>query len=266
MCNEIDNCEINVKKLHKQAILTHFPEKDFNVIVYGTIGSTNTEARRLLEKGNEPPFLLVSEEQTAGRGRHGNSFFSPESGLYYTLVIRPEHIEEAIAKTTIAAAVSLLEAIRETAAITCEIKWVNDLYYQNRKVAGILCEAPRIHSQSVKDIIIGIGVNISQSVFPEELIGKAGSLGRPDLDRNRLAGILTSKLLYWCSHLNDPKLIALYKKHSFLLGKEVSFLLNGTEHQGTARDITADGNLIVEGSETWILSSGEVSLSRWESK
>ena len=251
------------KKLDKSEILKHFAKPVCNVIVYEVTDSTNTRARDMLMHGAPAPFLLAAEEQTAGRGRHGNSFFSPDSGLYYSLVIKPENYESAVAKTTIAAAVSLQEAILETAGISCGIKWVNDLYLNRKKVAGILCEAPRLPSGDPAGIIIGIGINIAQKEFPEELKDKAGSLNRPDLDRNILTAVLTDRLLYWCGCLESPELMKAYKDASVLLGKEVSFVQNGKTITGIAEDINTDGNLIVHADRTYVLNSGEISLTSW---
>ena len=103
------------------------------------------------------------------------------------------------------------------------IKWVNDLYLNGLKVAGILCEAPRNLQNEVMGIIIGIGINVSVREFPEELRGKAGSLNRPDLDRNQLAASLTDRLMHWTEDLSNPELIAQYRRRSFLIGKNVSF-------------------------------------------
>ena len=110
MRDEIDKTSEKTKKLSSFAILKQFHGNPFSVIVYDTIDSTNTEARRLLQQGKEPPFLLLANEQSSGRGRHGNSFFSPESGLYYTFVT--EVTEKAKERATIAAAVSLQEAVQ----------------------------------------------------------------------------------------------------------------------------------------------------------
>ena len=156
------------KKLSRTDILTYVSERLADVIVYEQIGSTNTEARRMLAEGKPTPFLLAAMSQTAGRGRRGNTFFSPESGLYMTLALKPDEYKSAIARTTIAAAVSLYEAILETTGIVCGIKWVNDLYFEQKKIAGILCEAPRGTSGQPLGILIGIGVNVAQKEFPDD--------------------------------------------------------------------------------------------------
>lgn len=260
MTDEIDNVQKMYKKLAVSAVLKHFRTMQVPVIVYDTIDSTNTRARALLEEGKKPPFVLAANEQTAGRGRHGNSFFSPESGLYYTLVIHPRDMQAAIEKTTIAAAVSLRAAIAELSGISCGIKWVNDLYLDHRKVAGILCEAPCGRDGVPSGIIIGIGVNVSQKEFPAELRDKAGSLNCPDLDRNALTARLTEHLLSWCEHLNDPELIDEYRRYSIVLGHEVEFMRDGKRICGRAVDIREDGSLVVEAEQPHILNSGEISL------
>ena len=264
MTVESDKLQKKSKKISKSAILKHFTEPPMRVIVYSVTDSTNTQAKALLRQGEQPPFLLVAEEQTAGRGRHGHTFFSPESGMYFTLAIKPENLDLALQKATVAAAVSLRETIEQLTGLKCEIKWVNDLYLNQRKIAGILCEAPRDSHGQIAGIIIGIGVNVCQKVFPEEIKDTAGSLGMPDLDRNHLAALLTERLLYWLAHLGDPSLIREYKKHSLLLGKNVTFSINGRQITGIAADINEDGNLIVTADETYTLNSGEISLLSWQ--
>ena len=253
-----------MNRITEENIRAHLRRQDIDITVFPVTDSTNTRARDMLKDGRKPPFLVIAEEQTAGRGRRGNSFFSPVSGLYYTLVIDPEDKGTATEKTTIAAAVSVRDAILQTAGIDCDIKWVNDLYLEGKKVCGILCEAPRDRNNQLQGIIIGIGVNIARDDFPEELKDKAGSLGRPDLDRNILAAELTNLLLDYSDDPGNPAILESYKKHSFLLGKEVSFVINGETHTGTASDINESGNLVVRGERTWILSSGEVSLTSWK--
>ena len=264
MRNNIVKEDNMIKKMNKNDILRLLKSPVSDVTVYTVTDSTNTRAREMMLEGKKAPFLVASEEQTGGRGRHGNSFFSPDSGLYYTLVIQPENLDLAIQKTTLAAAVSLYEAILETIGIACGIKWVNDLYLDGRKIAGILCEAPRSKNNEIMGIIIGIGINIAANEFPEELKDKAGSLNRPDLDRSLLTAVLTDRLMHWTAKLDSPELIEAYRSHSFLIGKDVSFVQNGTEISGTVTDINEEGNLVVDAGQTYVLSSGEVSLKSWK--
>ena len=145
-----------------------------------------------------------------------------------------------------------------------DIKWVNDIYYKNKKIAGILTEATTsIENGQVTDVIIGVGFNFSIKDFPEDLKDKAGSLfdKKPPISRNELIAEI-----WKCFYESDPEeLIYLYKQRSFVLGQEVSFSQNNTNYKGLAKDVSDSGQLLVQldnGQEIW-LNSGEVSLSSW---
>ena len=112
-----------------------------DVVCFSTIDSTNTEARRRAQELSGP-LLLAAETQTAGRGRQGHSFYSPKgSGLYMTIALPIRLPLKDAALATQAMAVAALNAVRETGGPRLGIKWVNDLYYQGKKAAGILTEA-----------------------------------------------------------------------------------------------------------------------------
>ena len=145
-----------------------------------------------------------------------------------------------------------------------DIKWVNDIYYKNKKIAGILTEATTsIENGQVTDVIIGVGFNFSIKDFPEDLKDKAGSLfdKKTPISRNELIAEI-----WKCFYESDPEeLIYLYKQRSFVLGREVSFSQNNTNYKGLAKDVSDSGQLLVQldnGQEIW-LNSGEVSLSSW---
>ena len=146
-----------------------------------------------------------------------------------------------------------------------DIKWVNDIYYKNKKIAGILTEATTsIENGQVTDVIIGVGFNFSIKDFPADLKDKAGSLfdKKPPISRNELIAEI-----WKCLYESDPEeLIYLYKQRSLVLGREVSFSQNNTDYKGLAKDVSDSGQLLVQlenGQEIW-LNSGEVSLSSWE--
>ena len=247
------------------AIFCSWMKTNAEVIVLEETGSTNQYAKQMLADGVKPPFLVIAGEQNAGRGRGDHSFYSHADGFYYTLVIDPADTSD-LSIVTIAAAVSLYEAVQSVFGIECSIKWINDLYYNNKKTGGILCEAPWKSDGRLDGIIIGIGVNLSPMDFPEELKDKAGSLGLEDPDRNRLAGVLTDRIITWCSQRDKSALLQQYRSRSFLLGLTVSFELNGRTITGTAADINDAGNLIVDAGQIYTLDSGEVSLQNWTVK
>jgi len=237
------------------------------VHVFEETDSTNNVLKKMTGEPAEY-IAAVTSKQTAGRGRKGHSFVSPKGGLYLSLLYHPkEDSDEAVylSRTTLAAAVSTVEAIELTFGIRTEIKWVNDIYCNGKKAGGILCEAPRNIDGSLAGIIIGIGINCGSYDLPDELKDTACTLGIEDPDLETLTANILNRLVYWIHHLKDPVLLNKYRSKSFLLGKKVSFVQNGIRYEGVAEDINEDGNLVVAGSEDagMVLNSGEVSLSSW---
>lgn len=246
------------------------------VIVFDEIDSTNDEAKRLLQSDDvEDGLYLIANAQTAGRGRQGHSFYSPaDTGLYVSMVrTDPEVLHPAtLSKMTLAAAVATAEAIEEAAGVSPKIKWVNDLYYNDRKVCGILTESVGWLDDRPRAVVIGIGINCSTVLFPEDIMDTAGALTTGDIDfidRNRLAVALRARLLYWTEHLTDPLLLREYRNRSYLTGKEIMFERDHQKFRGIARDIDDKGRLLVELTSALIpesedqlvaLDSGEVHL------
>ena len=143
-----------------------------------TVDSTNAFAVRLLA-GNKPPphgTLVVAEQQSAGRGRLGRKWISaPGLGLYFTVIIRPEIPSSLGPLMTLAAAVAAHESIERVTGLDVDIKWPNDLLVGNKKVCGILCEL-QAELDRVSSIAMGIGINVNQSEFPDEIAPIATSL------------------------------------------------------------------------------------------
>ncbi|MBP5271477.1 MAG: biotin--[acetyl-CoA-carboxylase] ligase, partial [Clostridia bacterium] len=253
------------------------------VRVYPVIDSTNEEAKRLLSTSEaEDNMLLVANEQTAGKGRQGHSFYSPaDTGLYLTLVrTRPEVMDPVwLSRLTLAAAVAASEAVEQCTATRPLIKWVNDLYLGGRKVAGILTESVGWTGDRPEAVLIGIGINCSTVHFPEDIHETAGSLlagtggdTEDTLDRNRLAACVWERLSDLTDHLMDDCLLDEYRSRSLLTGKKVRFERNGLSYTGIAKDIDEHGRLLVELTSAIIpksedqliaLDSGEVHHTDW---
>lgn len=181
-----------------------------------------------------------------------------------SLHLKPNLPFDQIPSYTILTAGAIYKAIKNLTLMDIDIKWVNDIYYKNKKIAGILTEATTsIENGQVTDVIIGVGFNFSIKDFPEDLKDKAGSLfdKKPPISRNELIAEI-----WKCFYESDPEeLIYLYKQRSFVLGQEVSFSQNNTNYKGLAKDVSDSGQLLVQldnGQEIW-LNSGEVSLSSW---
>lgn len=228
------------------------------VTVLTEVDSTNSEAKRLAAKGCDNPLLIISESQTAGRGRMGRSFFSPNgTGLYMSFMYRPETEFSDTVTVTSASAVAVVRALEEMTDLTARIKWVNDVYVSGKKVCGILTEAV---TGEQTHVIVGIGINITTDEFPDEIEQKAASIGKP-LDRNLLAASITKHLCELIEGLPQRTFLTEYREKSMVLGRTVEFTKQGESKVGTAVDIDRNGGLIVDTDSGKItLNTGEISL------
>ena len=234
------------------------------VRVYRTLDSTNQEAQRLLSSGENCPLLILSEEQSAGRGRRGRSFYSPAvEGLYMTLALRPRVALSEAALLTAAAAVSVSQAVEALCGCTCQIKWVNDVYLDGKKLCGILTEASgSFEMDALSSVCVGIGVNVHTRAFPEEFAARAASLYPLPVSRNRLAAEIAVRVLDFAADLPARRFLAEYRARSLALGHEVAFVKNGEEKRAWAVNINENGALVVryaDGREE-TLNAGEVRL------
>ena len=238
--------------------------RTFPVFSYDVIDSTNTEAKRLIESGQDGDFLVLADAQTAGRGRLGRSFFSPKgSGLYLSLVLSLHDTPFECLSLTAAAAVAVSRSIEELTGIRTGIKWVNDLYLDGKKLCGILAEAVNDPQQSaVKAVVLGIGINLLPASYPEELKDIVTSLNVPSLDREELVYRICSRLLAYRDRPDNASLMEEYRERSVVLGKRIRFLQDGTEHFGTASGIGENGELLVtdDAGSLHTLSTGEITV------
>jgi BirA family biotin operon repressor/biotin-[acetyl-CoA-carboxylase] ligase len=157
------------------------------LLFFETIGSTNDEAARqssVISRQSSVPshqssvgLVVIADEQTAGRGRRGHTWFSPPgSGLYVSVVLTPaSSVDPALATTllTLAAGVALAEGIEQATALRVDLKWPNDLQVTRRKLGGILAESSGDRPEAV---VVGYGINVRSTAFPPELRDRATSL------------------------------------------------------------------------------------------
>ena len=160
-------------------------------IALAAVDSTNAYAKTLLKEGREPPFLVTAESQTMGRGRLGKRFFSPQGGLYMSLALKYSGSEE---KTTLAAAAAVCRMLERHCDGRPQIKWVNDILVDGKKVCGILCEAVCGPTGRIGAVIVGVGVNTGQCPFPEDIRDIAGTV-RSDISNDVLAGEIAEELM-----------------------------------------------------------------------
>lgn len=228
---------------------------------FAEIDSTNNEAKRQALAGYSAPMLFVADSQTAGRGRMGRSFYSPNStGLYMSYLYKPQGSIADAVTVTAAASVAVVRAIEELSDLKPLIKWVNDIYLDGKKVAGILTESVT-DRQGVASVIVGIGINIDTDFFPEDIKSVAGSLG-VGLSRDTLAKTVVTHLKSLVEGLSERLFLEDYINHSLVLGREVVYIIQGVEYTAKAVGIDENAGLVVEdnnGNRT-TLSTGEISV------
>ncbi len=233
---------------------------------FPTTGSTNDVAARLAASGAGEGTTVAAEAQTAGRGRLGRTWFSPQgAGLYVSVVIRPDPAssqppgawpgQPALAlpaMLTLAAGVALAEAVRETTGLAVEIKWPNDLVYERRKLAGILAEASA-QGVVLDFVVLGFGVNIRAVTYPPEVAHRATSieaeLGRP-VDRGLLFARALARLSACRASLRSGDIAGLLDRWRRLAPSAVGSRVEWHGPDGTASGRTAglgaDGALLVD--------------------
>jgi BirA family biotin operon repressor/biotin-[acetyl-CoA-carboxylase] ligase len=237
--------------------------------IHEQLSSTNIELKQLAQAGAPQCTTVIAREQTAGRGRMGRSFYSQkDTGLYISCLLRPNCAPTDLMHLTCATGVAVTRATQKACGATPQIKWINDLVMGNKKLGGILTELS-ISPQTglVEYAIVGIGINCLQDEFPEDLSQIATSLllsTGATCSPARLAAFLIGELFDMAQTLLSDKnsWIESYRKSCITLNKEVMVHIGDHHFAATAKDIDADGSLVVllpDGTEK-ILSSGEASV------
>lgn len=255
--------------LDAQVIREQFtPEVSIEAIqVLANSESTQLDARQATMTENPVTTLVVADTQNAAKGRFGRPFAAqPSKGIYMSLLLNPQKVFAELPQYTVVMAVAVAKAIDKLAAKNTQIKWVNDIYLDGKKVCGILSEAMSdVETMQISHIIIGVGINVSikQADFGPELQQKATSIfpdGQATFARNELIAEVMNQFYYY---LDKPaETIRSYREKSFVLGKQVGFTRQGIDYVGKAVDITDLGELVVAiNGQKQLLSSGEISLS-----
>ena len=244
---------------YKEEMDTSKSSLDTNGILIPTItvveetGSTNSDMKAMLLEEKLPEgTVLLTDYQTAGRGRRGRQFFSPKGcGIYFSILTRPKKEAVDALVITTHAAVAVVRAVKELYGISLSIKWVNDLFYEGKKV--LYC-------------VMGIGLNLftPRGGYPDALKKIAGSLFGEynaeklnSVNRNQL---LATILYHYFSLCEETEVLEEYRDKNLVLGRTVRFLENGKEQVGRVKRITDKGELQIEteAREEKTLLSGEV--------
>ncbi len=243
--------------------------KNMDITVLQMVTSTNALLREKAVQGALEGSVIIANEQTLGRGRRGRSFASPSgTGIYMSLLLRPNEMkaEQAVRITTIAA-VAVCEAIEEVSGEPAQIKWVNDIFMNGKKVCGILTEASLDMESGLLDYaILGIGINVyqPQNGFPEELNNIAGTVfDLPQNDaKNHLAAEIISRFMNYYNHMEQIDYAAKYRSKSLAIGKQVNVLSGNDSRKALVLDVDDECRLLVryEDNTEGLLSSGEISI------
>ena len=235
--------------IQKQLETRIFGRKTF---LFSSIDSTNTFAKTLALDGASEGTVVVADHQTVGRGRLNRAWLSePGMSLLFSLIVRPTMNPERLGVLSLMAAVAVVQGICDITPIELESKWPNDVLIKGKKICGILLESV-FQNLELVGVIIGVGLNVNQTVFVDELRDKATSLkltlGR-SVDRNTILALVLKRMenLYEILQAGGHEhILELWKVHTKMLGKGIKISQRGTTIEGIAKSVGANGELIIQ--------------------
>jgi len=251
------------------------------IIKYKSVASTNDIAKKMASRGAKHGTTIVANMQRSGRGRQGRVFYSPIGGVYMSVIVNFCHRDGGVSKNktskktanftiaqfgnttvpmtklTVIAAVTVTDALKSTLGINAGIKWVNDIFFEGKKIGGILTE---IVGESA---VVGIGLNLHTKKLPSDL-PNAGSLLHVanGVTIIQMAETIQKQLLNTLTNFDSKDVLEKYRQRLILLNKRVLVMSGGVEYQATVISLNDDGGLIIERDDgkTDTLYYGEVSL------
>ena len=260
--------------LSKGAISAYLTDdRSEDLYVYDSVGSTNTVLKDLAANGSKSGTVVIADHQASGKGRRGRSFESPSGvGIYLSYLLKPQSGLNRISDLTSWTAVAVSDAIRNAYGLETSIKWVNDLLMNKKKICGILTEVT-VEGESgfIDTCIIGIGINVNESSFPDELKDIATSIsienGGKIFERAKLAAeIIKSMDRLKDNWPDDSYYLEKYRELNITTGSKITAFPitkdNSQGKSGTALEINEDFSLKVQFDDGSIedLKSGEVSV------
>ncbi len=237
--------------------------------LFETLPSTNQKAKELALKNAPNNTIILANEQTEGKGKKGKPFFSlAHTGIYMSVLIRPNITIYESTLLTAATAVAVCRAIEQTTDCNPQIKWINDIFINEKKICGILTEAETdFENGSVEHIIIGIGINISTdiSLFPPDIKEIAGSLSDSahiPYSRNKLIAEIMNELLIILADFEKKTFVKDYQERSFLTNRYINLTQNNKTSMYKVLGIDEECRLIVEDSNSnkSTLTTGEITI------
>ncbi len=237
------------------------------IFSFDTIDSTNNCAKAVAGCGAVEGTVVIADNQTDGKGRHGRTWLSsPAENLMFSLVLRPKVAAECLNLLPLYVAVAVADAIEKSTGLKVECKWPNDLLVNGKKLAGILIEGS-VKQNTVEYVVIGIGINVNQTAFPPSLGTKATSVKlessrafvREDLFRSILHSL--EKTYFQASPSGFQSILPEWISHTSMINKPISVSLQGSVISGVVKGVSPEGGLILQTEESEkTLYAGDVSL------
>ncbi len=249
-------------------LVRFFPMEKEKIRIFSSLPSTNATAKEMAACGAPEGTLCIAETQTKGRGRMSRQFFSPkQTGLYMSIILRPNlDPSDALLITTLAA-VAVAEAAEMLTGLPAQIKWVNDVYMNGRKVSGILTEAAfNMETRHLDYVVLGIGVNLytPKEDFPAPIQNIAGSLFSAPLAhaRCRVAACILERFYYYYNQINSKNFLKEYQERSLLDGHTVEVIQGSDKYIANVLGVNNDFSLrlLLPSGQIKNLASGEVSV------
>jgi len=249
-------------------LVRFFPMEKEKIRIFSSLPSTNATAKEMATCGAPEGTLCIAEMQTKGRGRMNRQFFSPkQTGLYMSIILRPKlDPSDALLITTLAA-VAVAEASEMLTGIPAQIKWVNDVYMNGKKVCGILTEAAfNMETRQLDYVVLGIGVNLytPKEEFPTSIQNIAGSLFSAPLPhaRCRVAAGILERFYYYYNQIDTKKFLKSYQERSLLDGQSVEVMQGNDKYTASVLGVNEDFSLrlLLPNGEIKNLATGEVSV------
>jgi BirA family transcriptional regulator, biotin operon repressor / biotin---[acetyl-CoA-carboxylase] ligase len=247
--------------------------RSFDLLCLAEVDSTNDEAERQLAGGRVTPFVVLARRQTLGRGRFGRVWHSEASGnIYASFVFRPQLEPGRMTTFTLWMGANLCDLVANFCRFQPGIKWPNDLYFDGRKLGGMLTEA-RIDSDQIRDLVFGLGLNVNGSLdaLPREFAGRAttlaGCMGSP-VDLNRLTAAIIGRVLSAYDRFIDgtyrDTFADLWNRYDLLRGHPVILVQGNRRIAGVAGGIDDEGSLLIRGENgrPQRFPAGEVTLAK----
>ena len=212
--------DVITEKSLREHLFTRY--KNNRLYIYDTLDSTNNRAKQLALENASHGTTVIAMQQTAGKGRLGRSFFSPREGIYLSIIIKPTFDLSKSVLVTAAASVAVAQAIESVCGRQAQIKWVNDVYLDGKKICGILTEGiTDFETGHIESLVIGIGVNTSVKDFPDELRDTVGAVDG-EYSRAALAAEIISRTLKFAENIESREFIREYRDRSMVIGKNVT--------------------------------------------